>query len=170
MGPTGVGKTETAKAIASTMFDSEKALVRIDMSEYMDKHSVSRLICAPPGYVGYEEGGQLTETIRRKPYAVILLDEIIVFKPLTSDAIKSIARIQCDALCKRMAKQDIHMTISEQTLEMLATAGYDQTLGARPLKREIQKTIENAIENAIADAMLHGEVIPQQHYTIEPRG
>ncbi|KAL9391746.1 hypothetical protein Peur_015666 [Populus x canadensis] len=76
MGPTGVGKTELAKALASYMFNTEEALVRIDMSEYMEKHSVSRLVGAPPGYVGYEEGGQLTETVRRRPYAVILFDEI----------------------------------------------------------------------------------------------
>jgi len=76
LGPTGVGKTELAKALASYMFDSEEAMVRIDMSEYMEKHTVSRLVGAPPGYVGYEEGGQLTEAIRRRPYAVILFDEI----------------------------------------------------------------------------------------------
>jgi ATP-dependent Clp protease ATP-binding subunit ClpC len=76
LGPTGVGKTELAKALARYMFDSEDSLVRIDMSEYMEKFSVSRLIGAPPGYVGYEEGGQLTERVRRKPYSVILLDEI----------------------------------------------------------------------------------------------
>ncbi len=76
LGPTGVGKTELAKALATYMFDTEEAMVRIDMSEYMEKHAVSRLIGAPPGYVGYEEGGQLTEAIRRRPYAVILFDEI----------------------------------------------------------------------------------------------
>jgi ATP-dependent Clp protease ATP-binding subunit ClpB len=76
LGPTGVGKTELAKALASYLFDSEEAMVRIDMSEYMEKHSVSRLIGAPPGYVGYDEGGQLTEAIRRRPYAVVLFDEI----------------------------------------------------------------------------------------------
>jgi len=76
LGPTGVGKTELGKALAAYMFDTEEAMVRIDMSEYMEKHSVSRLIGAPPGYVGYDEGGQLTEAIRRRPYAVILFDEI----------------------------------------------------------------------------------------------
>lgn len=76
LGPTGVGKTETAKALAQSMFSDEKALVRIDMSEYMEKHSVSKIIGSPPGYIGYEEGGQLTEIIRRRPYSVILLDEI----------------------------------------------------------------------------------------------
>jgi ATP-dependent Clp protease ATP-binding subunit ClpC len=76
LGPTGVGKTELAKALAKYIFDSEDSLIRIDMSEYMEKFSISRLIGAPPGYVGYEEGGQLTEKVRRKPYSVILLDEI----------------------------------------------------------------------------------------------
>jgi len=76
LGPTGVGKTELAKALAQNLFDDEKNMVRIDMSEYMEKFSVSRLVGAPPGYVGYEEGGQLTEAVRRKPYSVILLDEV----------------------------------------------------------------------------------------------
>lgn len=76
LGPTGVGKTELAKALAENLFDSEDHMVRIDMSEYMEKHSVSRLVGAPPGYVGYEEGGQLTEAVRRNPYTIVLLDEI----------------------------------------------------------------------------------------------
>ena len=76
LGPTGVGKTELARALAATLFDDENNLVRIDMSEYMEKHTVARLIGAPPGYVGYEEGGQLTEAVRRRPFAVILFDEI----------------------------------------------------------------------------------------------
>src|SRR4029077_962247 len=76
LGPTGVGKTELARALAEFMFDSQDAMIRIDMSEYMEKHTVSRLLGAPPGYVGYEEGGQLTEAVRRRPYSVVLLDEI----------------------------------------------------------------------------------------------
>jgi ATP-dependent Clp protease ATP-binding subunit ClpB len=76
LGPTGVGKTELARALAEFMFDSEQAIIRIDMSEYMEKHSVSRLVGAPPGYIGYDEGGQLTEAVRRRPYSVVLLDEI----------------------------------------------------------------------------------------------
>src|SRR4029453_14639149 len=76
LGPTGVGKTELARALAEFLFDDEHNIVRIDMSEYMEKHSVARLIGAPPGYVGYDEGGQLTEAVRRRPYAVILFDEI----------------------------------------------------------------------------------------------
>ena len=76
LGPTGVGKTELAKALADFLFDDERAMIRIDMSEYSEKHSVSRLVGAPPGYVGYDEGGQLTEAVRRRPYSVVLLDEV----------------------------------------------------------------------------------------------
>src|ERR1700726_945224 len=76
LGPTGVGKTELCKALAEFLFDTEEAVIRIDMSEFMEKHSVARLLGAPPGYVGYEEGGYLTELVRRKPYSVILLDEV----------------------------------------------------------------------------------------------
>ena len=82
LGPTGVGKTELARALAEFLFDDEKSMIRLDMSEYMEKHSVSRMIGAPPGYVGYEEGGQLTEKVRRHPYSVILFDEIEKAHPL----------------------------------------------------------------------------------------
>src|SRR5262249_15283693 len=76
LGPTGVGKTELARTLAEFLFDDERSLIRLDMSEYMERHTVARLIGAPPGYVGYEEGGQLTEAVRRRPYAVVLFDEI----------------------------------------------------------------------------------------------
>src|SRR5437879_6833757 len=76
LGPTGVGKTELARALAEFLFDDENAMIRVDMSEYMEKHTVARLIGAPPGYVGYEEGGQLSEAVRRRPYSVVLFDEI----------------------------------------------------------------------------------------------
>jgi ATP-dependent Clp protease ATP-binding subunit ClpB len=76
LGPTGVGKTELARALGEFLFDDERAMIRIDMSEYQEKHTVSRLVGAPPGYVGYDEGGQLTEAVRRRPYSVVLFDEI----------------------------------------------------------------------------------------------
>jgi ATP-dependent Clp protease ATP-binding subunit ClpB len=87
LGPTGVGKTELAKALADFLFDDERAMVRIDMSEYGEKHSVARLVGAPPGYVGYEEGGQLTEAVRRRPYAVVLLDEVEKAHPEVFDVL-----------------------------------------------------------------------------------
>jgi ATP-dependent Clp protease ATP-binding subunit ClpB len=90
MGPTGVGKTELAKALAEFLFDDEQAMVRVDMSEYMEKHSVSRLIGAPPGYVGYEEGGYLTEAVRRRPYSVVLFDEIEKAHPEVFNALLQI--------------------------------------------------------------------------------
>ena len=90
MGPTGVGKTELAKALAEFLFDDEQAMVRVDMSEYMEKHSVSRLIGAPPGYVGYEEGGFLTEAVRRRPYSVVLFDEIEKAHPEVFNALLQI--------------------------------------------------------------------------------
>ena len=87
LGPTGVGKTELAKALAEFLFDDERAMVRVDMSEYSEKHSVARLVGAPPGYVGYEEGGQLTEAVRRRPYSVILLDEVEKAHPEVFDVL-----------------------------------------------------------------------------------
>ena len=87
LGPTGVGKTELAKALADFLFDDERAMVRIDMSEYSEKHSVARLVGAPPGYVGYEEGGQLTEAVRRRPYSVVLLDEVEKAHPEVFDVL-----------------------------------------------------------------------------------
>ena len=90
LGPTGVGKTELARALAEFMFDSEAAMIRLDMSEYMEKHTVSRLIGAPPGYVGYEEGGQLTEAVRRRPYSVVLFDEVEKAHPEVFNALLQI--------------------------------------------------------------------------------
>jgi ATP-dependent Clp protease ATP-binding subunit ClpB len=87
LGPTGVGKTELAKALAEFLFDDERAMVRIDMSEYGEKHSVSRLVGAPPGYIGYEQGGQLTEAVRRRPYSVVLLDEVEKAHPEVFDVL-----------------------------------------------------------------------------------
>lgn len=96
LGPTGVGKTELCKALAEFLFDTEEAMVRIDMSEFMEKHSVARLIGAPPGYVGYEEGGYLTEAVRRKPYSVILLDEVEKAHPDVFNILLQVLRMAPD--------------------------------------------------------------------------
>lgn len=231
LGPTGVGKTELCKALAGFLFDSEEHLIRIDMSEYMEKHSVSRLIGAPPGYVGYEEGGGLTEAVRRKPYSVILLDEVekahpdvfnvllqvlddgrmtdgqgrtvdfkntvvvmtsnlgsqmiqqlsgddyqviklavmgevksyfrpefinridevVVFHALDEKNIKAIARIQLGYLESRLAAMDMKLEITDAALAEIATAGFDPTYGARPLKRAIQSQLENPLAKQLLE-------------------
>ena len=230
LGPTGVGKTELCKALAEVLFDSADAMLRIDMSEFMEKHSVARLIGAPPGYVGYEEGGYLTEAVRRKPYSLILLDEIekahadvfnillqvlddgrltdghgrtvdfsncvlvmtsnlgseaiqaltedgneariestvmgivaqhfrpefinriddvVVFKPLGEEQIGQIAKLQLDALNVRLGEQDLQLTLADDGLKAVTSAGYDAVYGARPLKRAIQRLVENPLANQI---------------------
>jgi ATP-dependent Clp protease ATP-binding subunit ClpB len=229
LGPTGVGKTELCKSLAEFMFDTDEAMVRIDMSEFMEKHSVARLIGAPPGYVGYEEGGYLTEAVRRRPYSVILLDEVekahsdvfnillqvlddgrltdghgrtvdfrntvivmtsnlgssriqdlagegyeamksavmevvghhfrpefinrvddlVVFHPLDQAQIRLIAGIQLGMLKKRLENTGLGMEITDEALDMLATAGFDPVYGARPLKRAIQQKIENPLAQKI---------------------
>jgi ATP-dependent Clp protease ATP-binding subunit ClpB len=231
LGPTGVGKTELCKALAGFLFDSEDHLIRIDMSEYMEKHSVSRLIGAPPGYVGYEEGGGLTEAVRRKPYSVILLDEVekahpdvfnvllqvlddgrmtdgqgrtvdfkntvvvmtsnlgsqmiqqlsgddyqvvklavmgevksyfrpefinridevVVFHALDEKNIKAIARIQLGYLESRLAAMDMKLEVTDAALAEIATAGFDPTYGARPLKRAIQSQLENPLAKQLLE-------------------
>ena len=103
LGPTGVGKTELCKALAEAMFGDEKAMVRFDMSEYMEKHTVSRLVGSPPGYVGYDEGGQLTEAVRRKPYSVVLFDEIEKAHP---DVFNILLQILEDGRVHRLPGQD----------------------------------------------------------------
>ncbi len=234
MGPTGVGKTELAKALADFLFDSDQAMVRIDMSEYMEKHAVSRLIGAPPGYVGYEEGGYLTEAVRRRPYSVVLFDEIekahpevfnvllqilddgrmtdghgrtvdftntiiimtsnvgsqwiqelgaskrkemetritealranfkpeflnridetIIFDNLTLQQIGGIVDIQMQHIGARLAEMNIKLLLSDRAKSFLAEQGYDQTYGARPLKRAIQKHIENPLAMEIIQGNL----------------
>ncbi len=231
LGPTGVGKTETARALAEFLFNDENALVRLDMSEYMEEHTVSKMIGSPPGYVGYEEGGQLTEKIRRRPYSVVLLDEIekahskvfnlllqiledgrltdakgrtasfkntilimtsnvgsdiiskeaslgfvggdekisqrealkekvmaalkenfrpeflnrideiIIFNYLGKPEIKKIVDLELEKVAERLESKKIEIKVTELAKEFLAERGFDQNLGARPLKRVIQKLV-----------------------------
>jgi len=234
LGPTGVGKTETARALAEFLFNDENALIRLDMSEYMEKYSVSRIIGSPPGYVGYEEGGQLTEKVRRRPYSVILLDEIekahpevfnillqiledgrltdakgrvasfknsilimtsnigsdiiakesklgfvgdeendqkenlkekvmaslkesfrpeflnrideiIIFNYLGKQEIKKIVDLELSKIISRLKNKKIEINVSESAKEFLAEKGFDQNLGARPLKRVIQREVLNPL-------------------------
>ncbi len=248
LGTTGVGKTELARALAEFLFDDEKAMVRIDMSEYMEKFSVSRLIGAPPGYVGYEEGGQLTEAVRRRPYCVLLLDEIekahpdvfnillqvldegrltdsqgrtvnfkntiiimtsnlgahliqerlqtitddnkdaimgelrvsmlellrqtirpeflnrideiILFKPLTSGDIRKIVDLQLKQLEEKLARNQMILKIDNDVMDWLGKLGFDIAFGARPLKRTIQKHITNVLSERILNAdFLPGDTI-----------
>src|SRR5947209_5154416 len=214
LGPTGVGKTELARAVAEFLFDDERAMVRIDMGEYQEKHTVARLIGAPPGYVGYDEGGQLTEAVRRRPYSVVLLDElekahhdvfnvllqllddgrltdgqgrtvdftnvvlimtsnlqgdpnaffrpefvnrldeIVTFRHLTRDDLRHIVDIQLDALDRRLQQRRVTLRVTDEAKDVLATNGFDEVFGARPLKRLIQKEIGDRL----AIAILEGKV------------
>jgi ATP-dependent Clp protease ATP-binding subunit ClpB len=246
LGPTGVGKTELARTLAEALFDSEESMVRIDMSEYMEKHAVSRLIGAPPGYVGYEEGGQLTEAIRRRPYSVLLFDEIekahhdvfnvllqilddgrvtdsqgrtvdfkntviimtsnigshhllegvsaegeisevarsavlrelktqfrpeflnrvddiVLFRPLSRDEIKTIIELLTDQLRLRLADRHIGLQLTETAKDFIVEHAYDPVYGARPLKRYLQ----HAVETRIGRALLQGDVSAGSTVTVD---
>ena len=230
LGPTGVGKTEIARTLAYELFDDETHMIRIDMSEYMEKFSVSRLIGSPPGYVGYEEGGQLTEAVRRNPYSIVLfdeiekahpevlnlllqvlddgritdsngrtvdfkntiiimtsnlgsehilngdaskvmddvrsyfrpefinrIDEIIIFDPLSKEAINSILDKILTEIEGRLSDVRIKITISDKARHQLIEDGYDVNYGARPLKRFVSRTIETLLARMI----IEGKVKPK---------
>jgi len=242
LGPTGVGKTELCKALAEAVFGDENAMIRLDMSEFMEKHTVSKLIGSPPGYVGYDEGGQLTEKVRRKPYSLILFDEIekanedvfnillqilddghltdsqgrkvnfkntiivmtsnvgarlitekrrslgfdhgageaedvsemvmgelrrafkpeflnridetIVFRRLTKENIRAIARNLCAVSAARVEAMGVNLDVGEDAVELLAERGFDSVYGARPLRRCIQ----SMLEDRIAEMLLSGQL------------
>ncbi|MCC6740807.1 MAG: ATP-dependent Clp protease ATP-binding subunit [Planctomycetia bacterium] len=243
VGPTGVGKTLMAKALAKFMFGEEDSLIQIDMSEYMEKHNVSRLVGAPPGYVGFEEGGQLTEKIRRRPYAVVLLDEIekahgdvynmllqimeegrltdsfgrhidfknvilimtsnigadllknqttlgfkkahsdasydgmkkvilgeiekhfrpeflnrlddiIMFRSLTREDLKTVVEYELAGVRKRLADRNISLEVAAEAKEFLIDQGYNPDFGARPLRR----AIEHLVEDQLSEQILRGEI------------
>ncbi|MCD7036549.1 ATP-dependent protease ATP-binding subunit ClpC [Metabacillus sp. GX 13764] len=252
LGPTGVGKTELARALAESIFGDEESMIRIDMSEYMEKHSTSRLVGSPPGYVGYDEGGQLTEKVRRKPYSVVLLDEIekahpdvfnillqvledgrltdskgrtvdfrntilimtsnvgaselkrnkyvgfnvqdenqsykdmkgkvmgelkkafrpeflnrideiIVFHSLEKKHLKEIVTLMSDQLTKRLAEQDLELSMTEAAKEKITEEGYDVEYGARPLRRAIQKHVEDRL----SEELLRGTIEKGQKIVLD---
>ncbi|MBI4811390.1 MAG: ATP-dependent Clp protease ATP-binding subunit [Ignavibacteriales bacterium] len=150
LGPTGVGKTEMAKALAKYLFDTEESLIRIDMSEYMEKFSVSRLVGAPPGYVGYEEGGQLTEKVRRKPYSVVLLDEIEKAHPDVFNILLQVLDdgILTDSLGRRVDFKNtiLIMTSNIGARDIKTTGGFG--FGVETPK-DTYKTMKNTIEDAV---------------------
>jgi ATP-dependent Clp protease ATP-binding subunit ClpC len=160
LGPTGVGKTEMAKALARYLFDSDDALIRIDMSEYMEKFSVSRLVGAPPGYVGYEEGGQLTEKVRRKPYSVVLLDEIEKAHPDVFNILLQVFDdgILTDSLGRRVDFKNtiIIMTSNIGTRELKKSGGFGfGTDTAKHTADSIKSTIEDALKRVFNPEFLN---------------
>ena len=248
LGPTGVGKTELARALAEALFGDESLMVRFDMSEFQERHTVSRLVGAPPGYVGYEEAGQLSEAVRRRPYAVLLfdeiekahgdvfnillqilddgrltdaqgrtvdfkntivimtsnlgadriqeyartggdfeqlkdelmdvlrmsfrpefinrIDEIIVFRALSSEQLADITRLLLDRLVRRMRAQRIDVEFTEEAVRLLAEEGFDPEFGARPLRRTIQRRVENELSRLV----LSGGVQPGDKIVVSVAG
>ena len=155
MGPTGVGKTELARALAEFLFDSDKAMVRIDMSEYMEKHAVARLIGAPPGYVGYEEGGQLTEAVRRRPYAVILLDEIEKAHP---DAFNILLQVMDDGRLTDGQGRTVNFT---NTVIMMTSNASKDELKAR-FRPEFLNRLDDILEFASLDQAALRKIVDVQ--------
>ena len=149
LGPTGVGKTELAKALAGFMFDSEQAIVRLDMSEYMEKHTVSRLVGAPPGYIGYEEGGQLTEAVRRRPYAVVLLDEIEKAHP---DVFNTLLQLMDDG--RLTDGQGRTVSFTNTVLIMTSNVG-SQEIAGETVDERIRERVEEVLATTFKPEFLN---------------
>jgi ATP-dependent Clp protease ATP-binding subunit ClpB len=157
LGPTGVGKTELAKALAEFLFDDERAMVRIDMSEYSEKHSVARLVGAPPGYVGYEEGGQLTEAVRRRPYCVVLLDEVEKAHPEVFDILLQV--LDDGRLTDGQGRTvDFRNTILIMTSNLGSQFLVDPTLGTEAKREAVMTTVRTSFKpeflNRLDDVIL----------------
>ena len=166
LGPTGVGKTELTKALAAYLFDDETAMVRLDMSEYMEKHSVARLIGAPPGYVGYEEGGQLTEAVRRRPYAVILFDEIEKAHP---DVFNILLQILDDGRLTDSQGRTVDfrnsviiMTSNVGSSFILEHAAGDWALVETQVMVELQRTFKPEFLNRVDDVIIFHPLSQEQ--------
>lgn len=157
LGPTGVGKTELAKALAEFMFDDERAMIRLDMSEYMEKHTVSRMVGAPPGYVGYEEGGQLTEAVRRKPYSVILLDEI---EKAHFDVFNMLLQILEDG---RLTNAQGRTVDFRNTIIMMTS-----NIGARDIQQASQLGFERSKEEGLSYEEMKSRVMSVLRKTFRP--
>ena len=183
VGPTGVGKTELVKQLANQLFDTVDPLISIDMSEYMEKYAVSRLIGSPPGYVGYDEAGQLTEKVRRHPYSVVLFDEIekahpdvmnillqildegkindaqgrvdevITFRPLSGSDLERIAQLMLDEYKPGLAAHSITLNTTPEALAAIVAESTTR-YGARELRRTIRKAVEDPISEALVDGRL----------------
>jgi ATP-dependent Clp protease ATP-binding subunit ClpC len=162
LGPTGVGKTEMAKILASYLFDKDDSLIRIDMSEYMEKFSVSRLVGAPPGYVGYEEGGQLTEKVRRKPYSVVLLDEIEKAHPDVFNILLQVLDdgILTDGLGRRVDFRNTIMIMTSNIgvrdlKDFVAGIGFASANKKQNMDEVMRSTIQGALKKAFSPEFLN---------------
>ena len=158
VGPTGVGKTELAKALADNLFNSEKAMIRLNMSEYMEKHSVSRLIGAPPGYVGYDQAGELSEGVRRKPYSIVLLDEIEKAHP---DILNILLQILDDGMLKDSHGRNINFknTIIIMTSNVGSLAIIDNKMDL--FEKEMKLAFKPEFINRIDDIVKFNQISPQ---------